>query len=54
MIDPRRVLVERYTRDGDKWVLTLFENIEGTLHLESVGCEIPLKEIYAKVIFRAG
>ena len=51
MIDPRRVLVELYTRDGDKWVLTLFENIEGTLHLESVGCEIPLREIYAKVIF---
>ena len=24
---------------------------EGALHLESVGCEIPLKEIYAKVIF---
>jgi Uma2 family endonuclease len=51
MIDPRRVLVERYTRDGDQWVLTLFENIDGTLRLESVGCEIPLKEIYAKVIF---
>jgi Uma2 family endonuclease len=50
LIDPRRVLVERYTRQGENWVLTVIETLESVLHLESVGCDIPLGEIYARVI----
>jgi Uma2 family endonuclease len=50
LIDPEEVLVERYTREGDQWVLSPITNLEGTLQLESVGCHIPVREIYARVI----
>jgi Uma2 family endonuclease len=44
-----QVLVERRTRQGRKWASTEYRNIEETLVLESIGCAIPLREIYAKV-----
>jgi Uma2 family endonuclease len=50
LIDPRHVLVERYTRQGENWVFTVLERLEDTLRLDSVGCEIPLKEVYARVL----
>jgi hypothetical protein len=48
-----QVLVERYTRQGDEWLLTEFRKLEDTLRLASIDCEIPLREIYAKVEFSA-
>jgi len=45
------VLVEKFVRDGDKWIYTWHDNLEDTLNLVSIGCDIPLKEIYAKVQF---
>lgn len=50
LIDPRRVLVERYLRDGDNWVLTVINDLRTSLRLDLIGCEIPLVEIYARVI----
>jgi len=43
------VRVERYTRRGDDWVLTELNRLEDTLRLASIGCEVSLREIYAKV-----
>jgi len=45
------VMVERYTRQGEEWVLTALNNLDATLRLDSIGCEVSLREIYAKVEF---
>jgi Uma2 family endonuclease len=43
------VRVERFTRRGDDWILSMFTRLEDTLRLESIDCEVPLREIYDKV-----
>jgi Uma2 family endonuclease len=49
-----RVRVERYTRQGDEWLLTELNRLEDVLRLESIACAVPLSEIYAKVAFPGG
>jgi Uma2 family endonuclease len=46
-----KVLVERYTRQGDEWPLTEHHGLDDTLLLASIQCEVSLREIYAKVRF---
>jgi Uma2 family endonuclease len=46
--------IERFTRRGREWVLTEMDGLEVTLHLESIGCAVPLREIYAKTTISAG
>ncbi len=53
MIAQDKVLVERYTRQGEEWLLTVFRNLDETLPLTSIGCEIALREIYALIEFPA-
>jgi Uma2 family endonuclease len=48
------VRVERYTRQGDEWILTELSSLEDTLRLESIGCTVSLREIYAKVELASG
>jgi Uma2 family endonuclease len=45
------VRVERFTRQGDDWVLSIFTSLDDTLRLTSIDCEIALREIYDKVEF---
>ena len=45
------VRVERFTRRGDDWILSVFTNLDDTLRLASIDCEVPLREIYDKVEF---
>lgn len=45
------VRVERFTRRGDDWVLSVFTSLDDTLRLASIDCEVPLREIYDKVAF---
>ena len=50
MVAQNRVRVEHYSRIKEgKWTFEVLENIEDMLILDSVGCKIPLKNIYAKV-----
>jgi Uma2 family endonuclease len=49
MIAQDRIKVERYTRQGNDWILTVFSELDDILRLVSIGCEIPLLEIYDKV-----
>jgi len=51
LISQERMLVERYTRQGNDWVLSDLTDPDQVLKLESIGCEIPLNRIYAKVTF---
>jgi Uma2 family endonuclease len=45
------VKVERFTRRGDDWILSVFTSLDDTLRLASIDCEIALREIYHKVEF---
>jgi Uma2 family endonuclease len=47
------VKVERFTRRGDDWVLSIFTSLDDTLRLSSIDCEIALREIYDRVEFSA-
>ncbi|HEV3050821.1 MAG TPA: Uma2 family endonuclease [Longimicrobium sp.] len=44
-----RVSVERFVRQGKFWVLASFSSLDEEIELTSVGCTIPLREIYEKV-----
>ena len=48
LVSQERVLVERYTRRGEDWMLTEFSNLDSVLRLDSIGCDVPLRQIYAK------
>lgn len=50
LVDPRRVLVELYTRAGaGRWTLTVHDRLEAVVTLPSIGCELALAEVYDKV-----
>jgi Uma2 family endonuclease len=53
MIAQNKARVEDYVRQGDQWLLTSIGDPDGTVRLASVGCELPLREIYAQVEFPA-
>jgi hypothetical protein len=43
--------VERLGRRGEGWILTDLDYNDDVLRLDSIGCEVALREIYAKVEF---
>jgi Uma2 family endonuclease len=49
LVSQDKVLVERYTRQGEQWLLTEWSRLEDSLQLPSIGCEVTLRDIYAKV-----
>lgn len=49
LIAQDKVRVEHYIRQDRRWVLTELDRLEDRLSLVSIGCEIALREIYAKV-----
>jgi Uma2 family endonuclease len=44
------VLVARFLREGDDWHSTSFRNLDDTLQLTSIDCNVPLREVYAKIV----
>ncbi len=48
LVSQERVRVERYTRRGEEWTLTEFSKLDSVLRLDSIGCDVPLRQIYAK------
>lgn len=51
LVAQEEVRVERFTRRGDDWILSVFSSLDDTLRLDSIDCEIALREIYDKVEF---
>ena len=51
LISQDRMMVERYTRQGKDWVLSDLTDPDQVLKLESIGCQIPLSRIFAKIKF---
>ena len=43
------VCVVRLVKQGDAWVRSEIRDIDAMLVLESIGCAIPLREVYARV-----
>ena len=43
--------VEHYLRHNEQWILTEFGSPDDIVQLKSINCELPLREIYAKVDF---
>jgi Uma2 family endonuclease len=54
LVAQERVFVERYTRQGDDWLLTEWSHLDDVLRLTSIDCNVALSEIYAKVPFPTG
>lgn len=48
-----RPLVERFVRHGEFWHLGTVTSLDASLELTSVGCTIPLRDIYENVEFPA-
>lgn len=51
LVSQDRVRVEHFVRSRDGWLLTEANDLEGIIRLESIDCDLPLSEVYAKVEF---
>ena len=52
MVSQEEPLVEHYARqDHDHWMLAVLRGRDAVLRLPSIGCDLPLSEIYARVAF---
>jgi Uma2 family endonuclease len=50
LVSQNRPLVEHYARQPDEsWLLKSYSGLEAVLSVPSIGCELPLAEIYDKV-----
>jgi Uma2 family endonuclease len=50
LITQNKIRVEQYVRQTDKtWLYSEYQNPDEVVKLESIGCELALKDVYAKV-----
>jgi Uma2 family endonuclease len=55
LIAQEQSLIERFARQPDgKWLLEFAIALEDTLTLASIGCALPLAEVYEQVEFEGG
>ena len=51
LVSQDRIRVEQYCLIRTRWVQTEFQTHEDVLPLDSIGCELPLQDIYRRVAF---
>ena len=51
LVSQDKRLVERYMRQGEEWVPTSWAHEGDVLALDSIGCNVPLRDIYQNVTF---
>jgi Uma2 family endonuclease len=51
MVAQDEVRVERYTRRGADWVLSVFTSLDDVVRLESIDCSVSLRVIYERIEF---
>ncbi len=52
LVSSSAAFVERFTRTNeDHWIYAAYEGEHCTIDIESISCQLDLKEIYAKVVF---
>ena len=44
-----KISVEQYVRHGEHWIPSAIDDIDGSLRIETIGCEVPLRDIYDRV-----
>ena len=49
LVSQDKVWVEHHRRHGTQWVLSHYRALEDVLRLPSIGCELPLHDIYARI-----
>ncbi|HTE17680.1 MAG TPA: Uma2 family endonuclease [Armatimonadota bacterium] len=49
LVSQDRVQVEHFVRSGEKWLHTRINSREDTLEIRSIGCSVPLRDIYKRV-----
>ena len=49
LVSQDKVSVEHHRRHGTQWMLSHYRALEDVLPLPSIGCELPLRDIYARV-----
>lgn len=50
LVSQYRVRVEHFSKQSNnEWTLKIYENLENTVELKSIGCEVSLKLIYLKL-----
>ncbi len=55
LVNQEMPLIEIYRRErGASWKISTITGLDATLTLKSIGCKIPLTEVYAKVKFPRG
>lgn len=49
LVSQERIVVERFSRQGEHWLLTDAISLDDVIELSSIGCTLPLRDIYKKV-----
>ncbi len=49
LVSQDKPLIERYIRQGDAWVLTETEGLDGAVNVETIGCVLAMSEVYDRV-----
>ncbi len=49
LVAQHRICVEHYVRQGELWIFAETSQLDGIIHIDSIGCTLPLNEIYDKV-----
>jgi len=49
-----KVRIEQYVRHGEHWILSEISDPEGVLRIETLGCEIALRDVYQGVKLAPG
>ena len=53
LIEQNEPRIEHYIKQTpNQWLLRIYENLGETIVLESLGCELPMAEIYAQIEFQ--
>ncbi len=52
LVSQDKPLIERYVRQGDAWVLTEIDGLEGVVSLDAIGCVLAMSEVYDRVLQR--
>jgi Uma2 family endonuclease len=51
IVDQHQVCIEQHTRMEKGWLVQEFAELTDTIRLESIGCALVVREVYAKVAF---
>jgi Uma2 family endonuclease len=55
LVTQDRPLVEHYHRQEDgTWALHTIEGLQEHMHLETIGCTVPLAGVYERIVFPQG